>query len=235
MSLLNDTSRKPSLAVPPIDEGYTSDADARSVRRRESLAAPPPSNQSWPRIHFTVRILMSARKQECYLLQRFSHTRVGKLVAWTDVTDTRGLFEDPVTKWESWMFRQWIKREEDMFGNEPSPAEDRFTRFLHPFRHEGERPRKAFYSHAPRASSADRSGRIKDANDMVAEGLEKGSDLTQSRASAATSVESGVKYYLDLDFEGYLPERFGRVGGNAAWREFQLRGRGRPDMRRKIT
>ncbi|KAJ4346792.1 uncharacterized protein N0V89_010724 [Didymosphaeria variabile] len=199
---------------------------------KESMPAsiavqPDESNQQngRPSIHFTVRILMSARKQECHLLLKYSTiTRSGR-ITWADVTRVRGFFEEEPTAWETWMFRQWIKREEELFGKDlmTSAENERLTRFLYPYRREGDRPRKAFYSPAPRASSTDRSRKIKDANDMVAEAAEKGPDLSQSRSSAATSVGSGVKYYLDLDLEGSLPERFGRAGSAAlARRELQL-------------
>ncbi|ORX94931.1 hypothetical protein BCR34DRAFT_608116 [Clohesyomyces aquaticus] len=175
----------------------------------------------WPTVHFTVRILMAARKTPCHLLSRLNTTRFGRNIAWTDVTQQRGLFEDPPTAWESWIFRQWIKREEDMFSKEAgerphhlsvsgsSPVEERFTRFLYPYRREGERPRKAFYRHEQRASSVDRSRKIMDAEGLRAMS-EKAPDLSQSRSSNATSVGSGVKYRLLLDFEGYLPDRYRR-------------------------
>lgn len=197
---------------------------------------------AFPCIHFTVRILMSERKQGTPLLSHLSTIKHGKNIAWTDVTGTRGFFEEPPTAWESWMFRQWIKREEEMFGKEMSSSfsgGERFTRFLYPFRREGERPRRAFYSPAPRASSTDRSSEIKDANDMLEERMEKIPDLSQSHSSAATSVGSGVKYYVDLDYEGYFPERFGRMGnGTLARRELQLGAlylARRPTFSRKVS
>ncbi|KAF2728270.1 hypothetical protein EJ04DRAFT_104635 [Polyplosphaeria fusca] len=165
-----------------------------------------------PRIHFTVRILMAQRKQPCILLENLTNIRHGDEIAWVDVTGARGILEDVPTAWESWLFRQWIKREEHLFNSEPSDSAERFTRFLHPYRREGERPRKAFFSPAPRASSVDRSRKIKDADDMVSEASEKAPDLTQSRSSAATSVNSGVRYYLDLEYEGFLPERYRKSG-----------------------
>lgn len=123
-----------------------------------------------------------------------------------------------------------------MFRSELQTSDDRFTRFLCPFRREGERPRKAFYLPTQRASSLHRSSKIEDANDMITEATEKGQDLSQSSSSAATSIESGVKYCLDLDLEGHLLGRFGGVAGNnAAWQGFQLHGSGRLYLRRKNT
>jgi hypothetical protein len=166
---------------------------------------------------------------------------MGKYIAWVDVTRTRGFFEDPPTAWETWMFRQWIKREEAIFSHQQelesssSSPKDRFTSFLYPFRHEGDRPKKAFYFPTPRASSVDRSQKIKDANDMVME-TEKAIGLSQSRSSAATSVASGVKYNLDLDWEGALPQRFLRSQGNhAIQRDFQLPDCDRPDSRKRAN
>jgi hypothetical protein len=219
VSALSDDTMNAARAI--IQETYANGTTECTGDEAQQL-----SNQlPYPCIHFTVRILMSARRQECYLLSRFSTIRHGNNIAWADVTGTRGYFEDPTTDWESWMFRQWIKREEEIFSKEPGPSadNDRFTHFLYPFRREGERPRKAFYYPVPRASSTDRSCRIKDANDMISEGIEKGLDLSQSRTSAATSVGSGVKYFLDLDYEGYFPERFRRVGADGLARhELQI-------------
>ncbi|KAJ4293473.1 hypothetical protein N0V90_008756 [Kalmusia sp. IMI 367209] len=196
--------------------------DIPPLVQETSDASPSTQQSSWSSIHFTVRILMSARRQECHLLSKYSTIYSNNRIAWADVTGTRGFYEECPTAWETWMFRQWIKREEDLFGQSPADNE-RFTRFLYPFRREGERPRKAFYAPAPRTSSTDRSQKIQDADDRVAEAAEKGPDLSQSRSSAATSVDSGVKYCLDLDYEGYLPERFGRLGSKAlARRELQV-------------
>lgn len=138
-----------------------------------------------PTIHFTVRILMSARKQDCHLLSRYSTILHNGKLAWVDVTQTRGFYEGQPTNWETWMFRQWIQREEQLFGNDtPSTGNERFTRFLYPFRHEGDHPRKAFYTPVARASSTERSRKIQDMDDMVAEAAKKGPDLSQSRSSA---------------------------------------------------
>lgn len=125
------------------------------------------------------------------------------------------------------MFRQWIKREEELFGTAPSPfsssEDERLTRFLYPYRREGERPKKAFYAPSPRASSTNRSRKIQDADDLMEEAYEKGPDLNQSHSSAATSIGSGVRYFLDLDYEGYLPERSRKIGSSAmSKRELQL-------------
>ncbi|KAL1597056.1 hypothetical protein SLS60_008638 [Paraconiothyrium brasiliense] len=167
---------------------------------------------------------MSARKQECHLLAKYSTlTRDGR-ITWADVTKVRGFFEEQSTAWETWIFRQWIKREE-LFGKDLTTTveNERVTRFLYPYPHDGDRLRKTFYSSAPRASSTDRSRKVQDANDMVTEAPEKGPDLSRGCSSAATSVGSGVKYYLDLDLEECLPERFGRAGSAAlARRELQL-------------
>ena len=180
-----------------------------------------------PEIHFTVRILMSARHQGCHLLSRYTTFQREGRVVWADVTGNRGFLEERPTAWETWMFRQWIKREEELFGAAHSTFsgfdDERLTRFLYPYRREGERPKKAFYAPSPRASSTNRSRKIQDANDLMEEAYEKGPDLNQSHSSAATSIGSGVRYFLDLDYEGDLPERFKKIGSSAMTkRELQL-------------
>ena len=70
-------------------------------------------------------------------------------------------------------------------------------------------------------SGADRSCKIQDANEMVAEGAKKGPELTQSRSLAATSVNSSMKYFLSLGLGGHCPEKLGRKGKDLKWREIR--------------
>jgi hypothetical protein len=101
----------------------------------------PPAHVQF--VHFTVRIIMCKRKESCkQILERFHTTWLSepKGIWWTGEATDNGLWEDKASDWENWMFRQWIKREEEHFPDptdNPDPTNKRFTHSLKSHRSEG--------------------------------------------------------------------------------------------------
>ncbi|KAF2013902.1 hypothetical protein BU24DRAFT_494283 [Aaosphaeria arxii CBS 175.79] len=93
----------------------------------ESINTATASAKANTTIHFTAALMIQKLSYKPGLLENMELRAVEKpgagcCRAWIDPELRRpfGIWEDRSTKWEDWMFRQWIKREEKCYGPEES-------------------------------------------------------------------------------------------------------------------
>lgn len=195
----------------------------------------------WPTIHHTVRLLKHRRGDKCPALDCLTTKISNDIVAWVSDSDSNvGLWEDRATEWELWMYRQWVKREEEAFRDSPGDLQDlRFTAFLYKYRNE--MLRNSEEATLYRSTSDEKQYKTYLANKGVGEPFEnqaQDSSNEQQRVDSAyesdssiysdtrnisfmtfsvdsntTSVNrSGVRYPIEaLDIEGAIPERPGKL------------------------
>jgi hypothetical protein len=99
----------------------------------------PPTTKALITVHHTVYLLESKRNEHCILLAGLTVRREregDRLIRWTDSTHTKGVWQDRASAWESEMYNEWIKRENEIYRKvDKEPACDRFTAFLAEYRH----------------------------------------------------------------------------------------------------
>jgi hypothetical protein len=168
--------------------------------------ASPPGPKAWTTIHYTVRILVKRRDEKCVLLEPYKIRLKPKLVAWV-LNQHSWVWEDRPTMWENWMYRQWIKREDEAFRafeeeytSEGVSTAERFTAFLYKFRND-----PVVEKAGPRRVSSDQQLRVEDESlDKMEKTLQE-VKITGAKARRPPMRRSGAKVGETVD--GVIPSR----------------------------